>query len=224
MKRCSRCGTPAAPDESFCTECGHRLDSGWRKPTVIGLSIALAVAGAVLGVFLFLGSAGHVVSPPGTSSGGRNRGFKESGEADFVIGYPATLRVEPPLPNERMVFLAQRSARGGGVGETLVVRRAEHGDTPLSTDVEMLNALQSFEHPGRHLLVKRPVSVRGAAGAYELYADFPDAELGGVELRQLDLLVRTAAQRSYHVLMVGPPNVMTEPMVNAVINEFRILS
>lgn len=72
---CPHCGSPAAPDQLFCLECGERIGIGYRKPPSWRLPAAIVagvvvLAGAALAIALveISDDAGEVASAPGPNA------------------------------------------------------------------------------------------------------------------------------------------------------------
>jgi hypothetical protein len=183
-----------------------------RVAQLAGIILIGAVAATIVLLVVRSGSSGKT----------RLAALVTNHQPDFTVSYPATYKPEPPLPNDRMVFLAEMRGSTGQLGQTLAVRRAAHTTSDLATDVRLLNDLDNFTHPGRRLLSRKHLDVRGAADAFAVDAEYPDQALGGVILRKVDLIVRTQRNDSYHLLLLGPADAVPDGLVADVLHGFQI--
>lgn len=142
----------------------------------------------------------------------------------FQVSYPKSLTPESPPAGDHIAFLAEKKGSQGRPGTTLVVRQAAHAAADLTTDVTLLNDLESFQNPGRRLIAKRAVAVPGAASAFIVDAEYPDMALGGALIRHVDLVVRGPSGASYHLVFAGAANAFTNGAVDQVVGGFKLSS
>ncbi|HEV3319202.1 MAG TPA: hypothetical protein VG053_05630 [Solirubrobacteraceae bacterium] len=142
----------------------------------------------------------------------------------FQVDYPKSLTPESPPADDHIAFLAEKKGPQGRPGTTLVVRQAAHATADLTTDVSLLNDLESFQNPGRRLIAKRAVAVPGAASAFIVDAEYPDMALGGPLIRHVDLVVRGPSGASYHLVFAGAADAFTNSAVEQVVGGFKLSS
>lgn len=185
--------------------------SGGRRRLLVGLAICAVLAAVGIGVALLVAAGG--------SSG---PALRKARLGRLTIEYPARLHRERPLPGEAMAFLAERRAPPGQVGETFAVRAAPKATAGLAQDIRALDDVERFSRPGLRRVAKQPAGVSGAAGAYLLIADYPDHELGGRLVRQVDLVIRQRSGASTHIVWVGPPRTLPRSDIDHVIRRVRL--
>lgn len=142
----------------------------------------------------------------------------------FQVGYPRGLTPESPPASDHIAFLAEKKGPQGRPGTTLVVRQAAHAAPDLTTDVTLLNDLESFQNPGRRLIAKRAITVPRAASAFIVDAEYPDMALGGALIRHVDLVVRGPGGASYHLVFAGAADAFTNSAVEQVVGAFKLSS
>jgi hypothetical protein len=147
-----------------------------------------------------------------------------STHSQFQVSYPKSLTPESPPADDHIAFLAEKKGPQGRPGTTLVVRQAAHATADLTTDVSLLNDLESFQNPGRRLIAKRAVAVPGAASAFIVDAEYPDMALGGALIRHVDLVVRGPSGSSYHLVFAGAADAFTNSAVEQVVGGFKLSS
>lgn len=185
-----------------------------RRAAIMTVLAGVLVIAALLAFLITRGSASHSGLGP----------LLTSTLPQFQVSYPGSLTRENPPANDRIAFLAEKRGPQGRPGETLVVRQAPHTAADLTTDIELLNDLESLQNPGRQLIAKRAVAVPGAVGAFMVDAKYPDIALGGAVVRHVDLVVRGPSQASYHLVFVGSTDALTNSVVEQVVAGFRLSS
>lgn len=184
-----------------------------RAATITALAVGLAIA-ALLALLLTRESSSQSDLGP----------LLTSTLPQFQVSYPKSLTPESPPADDHIAFLAEKKGSRGRPGTTLVVRQAAHAAADLTTDVTLLNNLESFQNPGRRLIAKRAVFVTGAASAFIVDAEYPDAALGGALIRHVDLVVRGPSSASYHLVFAGAADAFTNSAVEKVVGGFKLAS
>jgi len=144
------------------------------------------------------------------------------GGGGFFIGVPRGLTQAAPPAGDNIAFLAERKGSGRSIGTSLLVRRGVGAQSDFGDDVGLYDAAEDFAHPRRRVERQTEAHIAGASDAVEIVSDYADSGAGGAEVHKLDVLIRTRAGGSYHLVLLGPPSSVTDAVIAAEVPTLKV--